>query len=274
MHQLATEGGGFGPCGFGVPGASDSNTKTYVYDIDHRSNQCLAVVKVEDISAVLCSEVAACPVSTGAIVGSVSGGALAGYDMYGQYQTETVSATGKSVACYSAIAFAPADALWVNEFGLPYTHASNNSPANITYIVPSGINKRGAFSWGSTFPAEAAHDYVVNRVNMFGDNSADFAGGQPDQPAQSFSATVDNTGAIAISQVALADGSASITYEFPDGGQIVQAEGIATVSYTLSPLWMGKYAKNVVLEEVLDGLVRAASDIGTHVIVDLTGSLT
>lgn len=274
MHQLATEGGGFGPRGFGVPGAADNNAKSYVYDIDNRNNQCIAVTKVMDISTTLCSDVDVCPVGTGAKVGSVSGGVVAGYDMYGQYQKETVGAAGTSVACYSAIATAPADALWVNEFGLPYTYASDTATGDVSYVAPTGINKRGSFVFSGDFPDEATHDYIVDRVNMFGDNSADFAGGQPGEAAVIVAATVDNTGVIAITQTALGDGSASITYRFPDSGQITQADGAATVNYTLSPLWMSKYARNQILEEVLDGLIRAASDIGTHVIVDLTGGIT
>lgn len=272
MHQLATEGAGFGPCGFGVPGKDDNNTKTYVYDIDHRSNQCIAVTKVMDLSTTPVALGISCPVGTGAAVASVTGGAIAGFDMYGQYITETVGVAGTSVACYSSIAFGPADLLWTNTFGLPYKHASNNSPVNITYVAPTGVNGRGSFTWGGAFPAEVAHDYVVDRVNMFGDVRAD----RPTPLAEvTMVGTINNTGAIAITTTEVADGSSTLLFTFPadQGGSVEAANAAGTVNYQLSSLWMSKYSGNAWTDALIDDLVRGVSKNGTPIKVDLTGSL-
>lgn len=117
--------------------------------------------------------------------------------------------------------------------------------------------------------------YAVDTTNMHGDAFTDMAGPQPGEDAVTVAATVNNTGAIAITQagVVAADDGATVTYQFPDGGQMTVTAADQTVNYTLSPLWLSKYGRNNILEEVLDGLVRASSSGGTHVIVDLTGSV-
>lgn len=273
MYQLATEGGGFGPRGLGVPGVDDNNKKTYVYDIDHRTNQCIATIKLMDISAVDASVVEACPISTGAKVTGT--GDIAGYDMYGQYQKETLA--GASVLTYSSIAYAPPGTLWVNEFGLPYRHAANAGlPADVTYVAPSDPERRGTFTYGGDLsePTEVTLDYTVDRVNMFGDHSDLFASGDPIADV-TMAGTVDNTGAVAITVTQVADSSSHITFTGPAPAFPVTVDNAAgTVNALLGLLWIQQYARpgNQLLDEVIDGLIAGTTENGTAVIVDLTGS--
>lgn len=278
MTQLATEGAGFGPKSMGVPRADDNNTKTYVYDIDHRTNLCIAQVHILDIDAVLVDDTPECPVPTGATISSVTGGVIQGYDMYGQYIEETVAAAGTSNVAFYAVVDAPADALWANEFGLPYRHASSAAaPANVTYVAPTGLNGRGTFTWGSTFPATVTHNYTVERTNMFGDVRSQFASGAAIADV-TMVGTINSAGAIAITQTLVADGSSWAKFTVPDeagsGRQHVVANGASTINLQLSPLWLQKYARagNEVTASWVDQLVRGVTENGTNIIVDLTGS--
>lgn len=275
MYQLATEGGRFGPGGFGMPRADDNNPKTYVYDIDHRNNLCIATTKIQSIVGVAVDPDVLCPVATGATISTVTGGVIEGYDMYGQFITETVAALGTSEACFMHVVSAPTDALWANEFGLPYRYASDGGvPANVTYVAPAdNTNYRGAFTWGGTFPAEVTLEYTVSRTNMFGDIGT--VGPGPDEAAVTMSGTINTaTGAIAISQTLLAavDHGDTVTYIFPDGGQVVVNNTLQTVNYTLSSLYRSKYGFAAFGTDNLDKLVRAATNAGTHIVVDLTAS--
>ena len=274
MNQLATEGGGFGPRSMGVPRAADNNSKIYVYDIDHRSNVCQAQVHIEELDAILVVDEPQCRVPTGATIASVTGGVVIGYDMYGQYITETVGAAGTSDTAFLTVLAAPADALWVSEYGLPYRYADDPAPpADVTYVAPANLNERGTFTWGGTYPATVVHNYTVDPVNMFGDTMANFA--SPDAiAADTFAATVDETGAIEITTTLVADSSTKVIFTFPDGKTVVADNGAGTVNYTLSPLWMSKYAAIIAdNDSFLDTMIRAATNAGTHVIVDVTGSL-
>ena len=267
MYQLATQGGGFGPMGFGMPPADANNKKTYVYDIDHRNNLCTAVIKVQDLSAIPVSIGVVCPVSTGAAITSDEGGVIVGYDMYGQYITETVGLGGTTETCFMSVVSAPADALWTNTFGLPYKHLSNDGvPADVAYGAPTGINKRGTFIYSGS-ENEVALEYTVDRDNMFGDARADFAS-DPAIAAVEVAGTIDDTGAIAITKALVADQSATQTFVFPDGAIVQSANGTGTVNHTLSPLYMSQYGRLSMGEKNLDGLVRATSGNGTHIKVN------
>lgn len=271
MHQLATEGGGFGPCGFGVPGANDNNDKSYVYDIDHRSDQCVAVTKVMDIAGIPVSLGISCPVGTGAAVTSVTGGDIGGFDMYGQYITETVAAAGTSVATYQALAFGPDDLLWANIFGLPYRHAADNAPADIVYTPPAGVDGRGKFTWGGTFPAEAKHDYTVDRVNMFGDVRDQFASGEAIAD-QTWSGTIDANGQIVITKAAIADSSDWVRFRFDDNQRkVTPNDGAGTITHNLDP-WYLSTRKGLILGIHEAGqLIYGTTSNNTQVLVTLTG---
>ena len=273
MYQLATQGGGFGPTGFGMPPADANNKKTYVYDIDHRNDLCTAVVKVMDLSAIPVSIGVVCPVGTGAAITTDEGGVIAGYDMYGQHITETVGLAGTSDACFMSVISAPADAVWTNTYGLPYKHLSNDGlPADVTYIAATGTNGRGAFTYAGS-DAEVALSYTVDRVNMFGDVRADFATTDAIDAVTFAAALTQATGVIAITTALVADDSETVTYVFPDGHTVEADNGVGTVSHTLSPLYMSQYGRLAMGDQNLDGLVRAVTKNGTHVIVNITGTV-
>lgn len=258
----------------------------YVYDIDHRSGLAMPTLQIADIAGVaakVMGEALVCPVATGACVSSTTGGEVVGWDMYGQLVKETVAAAGTSKIAFAGLTSSPADAVWANQYGLPYKYsaaaATPNADVTITASAADG-DSRGTFTFGGTLVdtdppkyTEVQVPYMVDMSWPFGEAYAPRYETAAAVAAQTFAATIDNTGAIAITQIAITNDDSAIVYQFPDGGQITQAAGAATVNYMLSPLWLDKYRRAQELDMNEDGLVRAATIQGTHVKVDLTGTI-
>lgn len=272
MYQLATEGGGFGPRGFSMPGVDANNKKTYVYDIDHRSNKCMATVKLMDLTGVPAMSLRVCPVSTGARVTGT--GRVYGYDMYGQYVKEELAGAA-SLTCFSSIGFADDGIAWTNEFGLPYRHAANEGlPAEVTYVPPADPNRRGAFTFSGNFPAEVTLDYTVDRDNMFGDVRDLFAS-NPVQADFTIPGTVTADGAVTIPIPSVGPPEVPTEVRLPDGQTAFVATG-ATYNGQLSDLWMQQYGRQIRDgQEALNNLVTV-DVLGNEyppVYVELTGTV-
>lgn len=255
----------------------------YAYDVAHRSGVADITIKLQDLEALTMpfvdmADAIVCPVSTGACVSSTTGGVVKGFDMYGQYIEETVGAAGTSTIAFASVHEAPADAAWANQFGLPYAYAgaAPNPNADVTFTAPAADeDARGTFAYGGSLaaPVEVAVPYLTVRDNLMGDPYAPRFATTDREAETTMAATIDNTGAIAITKTLIADDSAVQVYTFPDGGTVVTDNAAEALNYTLSPLWMSKYAKQVVLEAVKDTLVSGSTPAGTSIKVNLTGDL-
>lgn len=267
MGQLATESIGFGPGGFGMP-AVDGNTKrSYCYDIEHRNGMCIYEAQINDIDGISVELGIVCPCATGARISSVTGGVIIGFDMYGQYITETVGAAGTSVVCFKSVVSAPADALWTNTFGLPYRYSADDGvPANVTYIAPSGFNGRGAFTYGGAADA-AVLQYTADQDNLFGDVRPLLPATPAALDSVGFVATLSLAGVLTITAIEVADGSDTVTYVLPDGQVHIEDNAAATLVYNFSPLYITQYLRTEIGDENFLKLVRAATSHGTHIIV-------
>lgn len=277
----------------GVPfarGLNVSETK-YAAEVNSVTGLTAPTLRIKDIGGLaLASAVAArrmgdtivSLIPTGACISSVSGGVIEGWDMYGQYVAQTVAAAGTSTIAFAGVVKYPADALWVERYGLPYKYsaaaAAPNADVTITASGPSA-DARGTFVYAGAFGADGWADvpvpYVADRDALFGAPYADrfdLAVASRYATALAVVGTINNTGAIALTIPT--SGLASqvpCTVTFPDG-TTVRAITNSVVNHTLSPVWMSQYA-NVVPD--VDKLVAVSFDWPQFagVYANLTGSL-
>lgn len=277
--QVATEAIG---APFGRPlNVADMN---FAADVDVATGMTAPTLQIADIEGLAITKpmgvASICPVATGACVGSTTGGDVTGWDMYGQLITETVAAAGVSTIAFAGIVGAPDDAVWVNQFGLPYKYlgdaASPNADVTITAPDPAE-DARGTFAFGGTFVdtdpmkyTEVEVPYIADRAELMGAPYASRFETTAAVAETVMVGTIDNTGAIAITTTLIADDSTQQVYSFPDGGTVAVDNGAGTLNYTLSPLWMSKYARNIT---DVDTLVSGSTNHGSSIAVNLTGSV-
>lgn len=267
----------------GVPGRNlNVADMKYVYDIDHRNGLALPTIQLSDIDAMgvfarRMGNVGVCPVATGACVSSATGGVVYGFDMYGQYIQQTVGVGGTSTIAFAVVTEAPADALWANQFGLPYKYSDAAAAPNADVtITASGADadSRGTFAYAGSLTAgeytEVEVPYMIDTDAPYGapyntrfDTTAAVA-------STEFAGTVNNTGAIAITKTLIADDSAFITLSFADGTTVRTANAAEAYNHTLNPLWMSKYASVADVDKIVTGV----TEHGSPITVNLTGSLT
>lgn len=249
----------------------------YVYDIAHRDGQVTATILVDDIawpvSKNMLGDVAVCPVKTGALVASVGGGLVEGWDMYGQYVQEVIGAAARSTIAFAGITQGPGDLLWVNQWGLPYKWLSGSMPG-ITIVAPADDkDARGTFFVIANVaePTEIDLNYKADQTAPFGKPYATrFASGERVSDVTMLG-TINEAGVIAITKTLIADGSRSQFYTMPDGQPITTPNAAGTVNYTIPSLWMSKYARTII---DVDTLVRGSTENGTSILVNLSGDVS
>lgn len=270
-----------------TPGAA------YVYDLSHRDGLFVGTLYVQDISGEPLNlndmaESGVCPVATGACISSAGGGDITGYDMYGQLVTETVAAAGTSTIAFAFVTDAPADALWANQFGLPYMYAADAPTPNtdVTIIPPDDAeDARGTFTFGGTFldedppqqtPVEVP--YVVDKMNVFGTPYAErYAAGTVGSTPLAVTGTIDDDGLITLAIPAAVLGKPTgFTATFADGHTVRGDLGVTPLTHTLSPLWMSQYAQAIADDaDALGRLVAIGFDAAEakSMYVPLTGEV-
>lgn len=254
----------------------------YIYDVDHRNGLAVPTLQLMDIDALgvfssVMGQIGICPVATGACVASTTGGDVIGFDMYGQYIEETVGAAGTSTIAFYGVLSAPADALWANQFGLPYkyTGAAAAPNADVTVTVPDAEeDARGTFAYEggdlvATGYIEVEVPFMVDMDEPYGaPYKTRFA--TADRVASTeFAGTVNSSGVIAITKTLIADDSAFIILSFADGTTLRTANEADTVNATLKPLWMSQYSKVADVDKIVTGV----TEHGSPITVNLTGSL-
>jgi len=157
--------------GMAPPKPSIVRGAAYVYDVAHRNGLVTSTLKGQDIAGVSVAALNMCPGGMAAAVTSVTGGAVQGFDMYGQIITEVVGAAGTSKYTFSHVIDAPADALWANVFGLPYKWASGGTVNTYTPPAADGDPR------GTVAPATAGNDivldYTADTAMLYGEPLAD-----------------------------------------------------------------------------------------------------
>lgn len=264
----------------GVPFARPTNVSDvqYVYDIEHRSGLATPSIHLIDLDGVSVfdgkpmGDSCVCPMQTGACVSSVAGGSVEGWDMYGQFVQETLSAGATSKIAFAGVTSGPADLEWENRYGLPYKWiaADASQDADIVMTPPAADgDARGTFIYQGTDTLIELR-YIADREMPFGEPYAErFKSGER-VARVTFVGTINAAGAIAVTKVAIADGARNIFLTMPDGQTIRLLNGPGVVNYQLPPLWMSKYADTIT---DIDKLVRGSTENGTPIIVDLTGAL-
>lgn len=252
----------------------------YVYDAIQNGRVTVSH-KFTDIGGTTVASTPACPEPWGATVQSAAGGDVIGYDYLGQRTKVTLGAGVPGNKALAWIESAPADAVWLSIFGLPYlAHGTpalddiSGSGVNLTAAAPGTGDERGLWEATTAVTGDwVEFSYAVNTTNLHGDAYIDIASAAIDSNDTSMVGTVDNTGAVAITTVAVTGAGTNLHFHFPDGGYVKAANGAGTVNYTIAPLWMQQYAKrsSAIDEDVLITWCGDDANIGGH--VDLTGDV-
>lgn len=273
------------PKSIGVPFSRPLNVAEtkYAADVDAQTGFCAPYLVLPDIdgdavdAGKAMGATAVCPCQTGACVSSVTGGVVVGWDMYGQYIEETIGAASDGTIAFAGLTSYPADALWTNQYGLPYKYSAAAATPNASItITPSAADEdsRGTIAYSGAYTngeATVEVPYVADRDALFG-APYDTRFATPAAAADDeFAGTVASTGAISITQTLVADTSQYVFYTFADGYQVRYDNGADTVNHTLSALWMSQYAADWA---DVDVLVSAVTEAGTKIVINLTGSLT
>lgn len=254
----------------------------YAMDVTVGSGIARPTMALEGIAGVAVSthvmgDVGVCPVSCGACVSSTTGGLVQGYDMYGQYIEETVAAEGTSTIAFAGILAAPADAVWADQYGLPYKYAgaAADAPAGVvTYTEPaSDEDARGTFALDTPLATGVRDEvelyYLADTENLMGDAYATrFA--SPDRVSAVTEAGTLNksTGVGSITKVASSDTSGIRWYTLPDGQVLESNDSAGALAFTLSSLYISKYGAVLPASMPLKGVTGA----GTPLNVTLTVS--
>jgi hypothetical protein len=256
---------------------------TYAYDVAYKVGHFKGTVELVDLATippVKMGQGSTCPVPWGACVSSVTGGVVAGSDMYGQLVRETVGAAGTSKIAFAAITSGPADAKWVNKFGLPYKYVATNAetPGDITITAPAADgDNRGTFVYSGAFSgthiATVTVAYKADISNLMGDPYAPrFASAAIDSATLAVTATyVPATGVMTVTVPASTPAGVKTTVTFPDGHTERGVAGTPLV-HTLSPVWRSQYG-DVINAAAADRLVAVSFDGSfiKNVYADVTG---
>lgn len=279
MVQLASAAVGGAP-------ATNSHVPNmkYAYDVVERGGRAIPTIKVDDIAGAVAANGIAmfdgikCKVDTGALISSAAGGVVEGFDMYGQFMRETIAAAGTGTLAFAYITSWPADALWVNAFGLPYKFVSSTQ-AGITYTAHSAdTDERGTFvvDGGVTAPTEVTLDYIADTTNLMGDAYASrYASVAFDNDNATIVGTINmTTGAVSIDTAVVADAGDNLTFFFPDGAVVTVANAAAAgaVARTMNALWFSKYKRTLPQDNIDDLISFRGSNANVTGYVNLTAA--
>lgn len=250
----------------------------YVYDIEHRSGLAIPSIHLIDLDGVSLFDdkpmgaASVCPMPTGACVSSVAGGSVEGWDMYGQFVQETLSAGATSKIAFAGVVVGPPDLEWESRYGLPYKWiaADASQDADIVMTPPAADgDARGTFIYQGTDKVVELR-YYADREQPFGAPYATRFASSPRTARATFAGTINTGGVIAVTKTQIADGATYIFLTMPDGQTIKSLNAAGVVNYTLPPLWMSKYARTIT---DIDTLIRGSTENGTPIIVNLTGNV-
>jgi len=264
--------------GMAPPKPSITPDAAYAYDIDYRNGVCAATILVTPVTGDPVWPLATPPVSgIACAVRSAAGGSISGFDMYGQFCAETLTAGVNSEYTYARILSGPADLVWRTTFGLPYKWASGgNTDADYTWAGPSASgDPRGTVTIANLTAdvfTEAKLDYVVDMTQLYGEPLADrFA--TADRIADTATTATFNLGdgTVVVTVAAVADSSETIVFTMPDGAPIRVANEAGTINYTVPALWLSMYGSATLNGENTE-IIRGVTSSGTNVIVTTTVS--